>query len=120
MSAVSLSVLIVTYNAGQDIETCLERLAESRIDRPYEVILVDNASTDGTPERVARVFPWVQVIAERTNHGFAGGNAVALKHARGAAILLLNPDAFLRDPGALSGLLDHLDAHPEVGVSVRA
>jgi N-acetylglucosaminyl-diphospho-decaprenol L-rhamnosyltransferase len=115
VSAVSLSVLIVTYNAGQDIETCLERLAESRIDRPYEVILVDNASTDGTPERVARVFPWVQVIAERTNHGFAGGNAVALKHARGAAILLLNPDAFLRDPGALSGLLDHLDAHPEVG-----
>ncbi|MGT2480910.1 glycosyltransferase [Methylobacterium oryzae CBMB20] len=79
------------------------------------MILVDNASTDGTPERVAGAFPWVRVIAERTNHGFAGGNAVALEHARGAAILLLNPDAFLHDPDALSGLLDHLDAHPDVG-----
>ena len=93
MSAVGLSVLIVTYNAGRDIETCLRCLAASRIDRPYEVILVDNASTDGTPERVAAAFPWVRVIAERTNHGFAGGNAVALDHARGDAILLLNPDA---------------------------
>ncbi|MGT2487018.1 glycosyltransferase family 2 protein [Methylobacterium oryzae CBMB20] len=45
----------------------------------------------------------MRVIAERTNHGFAGGNAVALEHARGAAILLLNPDAFLHDPDALSG-----------------
>ncbi|MGH1591918.1 glycosyltransferase family 2 protein [Methylobacterium phyllosphaerae] len=115
MSAVGLSVLIVTYNAGRDIETCLRCLAASRIDRPYEVILVDNASTDGTPERVAAAFPWVRVIAERTNHGFAGGNAVALDHARGDAILLLNPDAFLRDPAALSGLLAHLDARPDVG-----
>ncbi len=43
MSAVSLSVLIVTYNAGRDIETCLDLLAASRVRRPYEVILVDNA-----------------------------------------------------------------------------
>ncbi|MBE7203176.1 MAG: glycosyltransferase family 2 protein [Parafilimonas terrae] len=115
MSVLDLSVLIVTYNAGPDIETCLELLAASRIGRSHEVILVDNASTDGTPERVAAAFPWVRVIAERTNHGFAGGNAVALSHARGGAILLLNPDAFLRDPEALSGLMAHLDAHPDVG-----
>ena len=115
MSTVGLSVLIVTYNAGPDIETCLKLLAASRVSRPYEVILVDNASTDGTPERVARGFPWVRVFAEQTNHGFAGGNALALEHARGAAILLLNPDAFLRDPDAVSCLLAHLDAHPRVG-----
>ena len=115
MSAVGLSVLIVTYNAGPDIVTCLELLAASRIEIPYEVILVDNASTDGTPERVTAAFPWVRVVAEHTNHGFAGGNAVALGHAGGERILLLNPDAFLRDPDALQGLLAHLDAHPEVG-----
>ncbi|GJE14861.1 MULTISPECIES: glycosyltransferase family 2 protein [Methylobacterium] len=115
MSPVGLSVLIVTYNAGRDIDTCLELLAASRIERPYEVILVDNASTDGTPERVAQAFPRVRVIAERTNHGFAGGNAVALAHATGETILLLNPDAFLRDPEALPGLMAHLDAHPELG-----
>jgi GT2 family glycosyltransferase len=115
MSGIGLSVLIVTYNAGSDIDTCLRLLSESRLDRPHEVILVDNASTDGTPERIARDFPWVQLIAERTNHGFAGGNAVALGHARGEAILLLNPDAFLREPEALAAALAHLDAHPEIG-----
>ncbi len=115
MSGIRLSVLIVTYNTGADIETCLQLLAASRIDRPYEVILVDNASSDGTPERVARGFPWVRLIAERTNHGFAGGNAVALAAARGETILLLNPDAFLRDPEALATALAHLDAHPDVG-----
>lgn len=115
MSGIALSVLIVTYNAGDDIGTCLRLLAASRIDRPYEVILVDNASTDGTPERVARDFPWVRLIAERANHGFAGGNAVALDRARGQTILLLNPDAFLRDPEALAAALTHLDARPDVG-----
>ncbi len=75
MSGIGLSVLIVTYNTGADIETCLRLLAASRIDRSYEVIVVDNASSDGTPERIAGTFPWVRLIAERTNHGFAGGNA---------------------------------------------
>ncbi|MDP4021777.1 glycosyltransferase family 2 protein [Methylobacterium sp. NEAU 140] len=115
MSGIGLSVLIVTYNAGADIDTCLRLLRASRIDRPYEVILVDNASGDGTPERVAREFPWVRLVAEAENHGFAGGNALALGLARGAAILLLNPDAFLRDPDAVATALAHLDAHPEVG-----
>lgn len=115
MSPIGLSVLIVTYDPGGDIETCLRLLRASRIDRPYEVILVDNASGDGTPRRIADAFPWVRLIAERENHGFAGGNALALSKARGAAILLLNPDAFLRDPGAVAAVLAHLDAHPAVG-----
>ena len=115
MSEIGLSVLIVTYDAGEDIATCLCLLRASRIDRPYEVILLDNASRDGTPQRIARDFPWVRLIAERANHGFAGGNALAFGQARGEAILLLNPDAFLRDPGAVSAALAHLDAHPEVG-----
>ena len=115
MSPIRLSVLIVTYDAGADIATCLELLRASRIDRPYEVILVDNASRDGTPQHIGADFPWVRLIAERANHGFAGGNALAFGQARGDAILLLNPDAFLRDPGAVSAALAHLDAHPEVG-----
>ena len=115
MSPIALSILIVTFDAGEDIAICLRLLRASRIDRPYEVIVVDNASRDGTPQRIAKDFRWVRLIAERENHGFAGGNALAFAEARGDAILLLNPDAFLRDPGAVAALLAHLDAHPAVG-----
>lgn len=110
-----LSILIVTYNAGADIDTCLALLAASRIDRPYEVIVVDNASGDGTPERIAAGWPEVRLIAETRNHGFAGANALAYAACRGATILLLNPDAYLRDPRAVAAALAHLDAHPAVG-----
>ncbi|MGU3539184.1 glycosyltransferase family 2 protein [Methylobacterium sp. A54F] len=111
----ALSVLIVTYNSGPDIDTCLTLLAESRLDRAHEVIVVDNASSDGTPERLARNWPGVRLLRERDNHGFAGGNALASARAGGSYLLLLNPDAFLRDPEAVTALARHLDAHPEVG-----
>ncbi|TXM71356.1 glycosyltransferase [Methylobacterium sp. WL12] len=111
----ALSVLVVTYKSGADVDTCLALLAASRIDRPYEVIVVDNASGDGTAERIAAAWPDIRVIAETTNHGFAGANAIAYAAARGDAILLLNPDAYLRDPDAVAVALAHLDAHPQVG-----
>ncbi|WP_375464278.1 glycosyltransferase family 2 protein [uncultured Methylobacterium sp.] len=111
----SLSILIVTYRSGADIDTCLALLTASRIERAYEVIVVDNASGDGTPERIAARWPEVRLIAETRNHGFAGANAVAYAACRGATILLLNPDAYLRDPHAVAAALAHLDAHPDVG-----
>ena len=79
------------------------------------MIVVDNASGDGTAERIAAAWPDVRLIAETKNHGFAGANAIAYAAARGVAILLLNPDAYLRDPDAVTAALAHLDAHPEVG-----
>ncbi|TXM87271.1 glycosyltransferase [Methylobacterium sp. WL122] len=78
----ALSVLVVTYKSGADVDTCLALLAASRIDRPYEVIVVDNASGDGTAERIAAAWPDIRVIAETTNHGFAGANAIAYAAAR--------------------------------------
>ena len=79
----ALSVLIVTYRSGADIDTCLALLKASRIDRPYEVIVVDNASGDGTAERIAAACPDLRLIAETKNHGFAGANAIAYAAARG-------------------------------------
>lgn len=114
-TAIGLSILVVTHNAAHDIGTCLSLLTESRIGRGCEVIVVDNASTDGTPELIAARFPEVRLIAESVNHGFAGANAIAFCASRGTHVLLLNPDAFLTDPGAVAALADHLDAHPEVG-----
>lgn len=111
----ALSVLIVTHKPGADIDTCLALLKASRIDRPYEVIVVDNASGDGTAERIAAAWPEVRLIAETRNHGFAGANALACAASRGATILLLNPDAYLRDPNAVAAALAHLDAHAQVG-----
>lgn len=110
-----LSVLIVTYDSASEIDTCLALLTASRIDRACEVIVVDNASGDGTPARIAARWPEVRLIAEAENHGFAGANALAYAACRGARVLLLNPDAYLRDPNAVAAALAHLDAHPDVG-----
>lgn len=115
MAATGLSVIVVTYNAAADIGICLTLLTESRIGRSCEVIVVDNASSDGTPDLVAARFPEVRLIAEPVNHGFAGANAIGFAVARGAYVLLLNPDAFLTDPEAVAGMAAHLDAHREVG-----
>jgi hypothetical protein len=77
-----------------------------------EIIVVDNASTDGSAAMVRERFPGVQLIENRENVGFAAANNQAIAQARGRVLFLLNPDAYLR-PGALQGLIGFFDAHPE-------
>jgi GT2 family glycosyltransferase len=80
-----------------------------------EVLVVDNASSDGSAEMVAAEFPGVSLIRSPHNGGFANGNNQALERSRGAAILLLNPDT-LMPPGGIGRMLDCLAAHPEAGI----
>ena len=80
-----------------------------------EVFVVDNGSTDGSPQAVRERFPTVQVIETGKNLGFAGGNNVALKRATGRYCLLLNSDTLV-PTGALSGLIRVMDERPKVGV----
>jgi GT2 family glycosyltransferase len=81
----------------------------------YEVIVVDNASEDGTVQAVRARFPDVRVIANRENRGFTGGNNQALAAASGRYLLLLNPDTKPL-PGSIAELARYLDAHPHVGM----
>jgi N-acetylglucosaminyl-diphospho-decaprenol L-rhamnosyltransferase len=116
-----LSIVILNFNTREHLRQCLASLraegSTSLSGGPIqaEVIVVDNASADGSAEMAATEFPWVELVRSPRNGGFARGNNQALRRARGAAILLLNPDT--RMPrGGIADLLDRLRAHPEVGI----
>jgi GT2 family glycosyltransferase len=88
----AISIIIVAYNSAAQIGACLRALQRQRCASEYEVIVVDNASTDDS-RAIAGGFPTVQLIAEPENWGFAGGVNRGVAVARGRLIALLNPDA---------------------------
>lgn len=116
MKALDLSILIVTYNSARLIGALLDRLTLDMESMSAEVIIVDNASQDGTAELVKLQYPWVTLVASKENLGFAAGNNLAAKSAVGRYLLLLNPDA-VPDAGALKQALDMLDQHADVGLA---
>lgn len=83
-----VSILIINWNSGGLLRPCLASLLPSR----HEVIVVDNASRDGSADFIPREFPEVRLLREATNHGFAGGVNIAARHASHEYLLLLNPD----------------------------
>lgn len=109
-----LSVLIVNWNTCNLLERCLTSIYEDAGAAEYEVIVVDNASQDGSVEMVRKRFPQVQPIANNENQGFARANNQAIRQSRGRYVLLLNPDTEVK-LGALGTLVDFMDAHPRVG-----
>jgi GT2 family glycosyltransferase len=116
-----LSIVILNYNTLEHLRACLHALqvegSTALGGGPIgaEVIVVDNASTDGSADMVFSEFPWVQLIRSPRNGGFAVGNNLALRRCSGANVLLLNPDT-LMPPGGIARLLDVLRDHPEAGV----
>lgn len=111
-SAPALSVVVVTYNSRSFIDRCLAPLQPALPD--IEVIVWDNASSDGTADHVAQTYPWVKLVASQENLGFARGNNAAFASCRGRHVLLLNPDAFLTDASQLAELAGFLDANHDV------
>lgn len=109
---IPLSIIIVSWNVRDDLKACLQSLQANA--QPHEVIVVDNASSDGTLEML-QAFPHVQVIGNSDNRGFAAANNQGLAVARGQWLLLLNPDTIVPE-GALQTLLHFAEAHPEAGV----
>jgi GT2 family glycosyltransferase len=87
-SVPAVSILIVSWNSRDLLARCLESLTPL----PHQVIVVDNASEDGSADMIARTFPAVTLVRETTNLGFAGGMNRARREARAARLLLLNPD----------------------------
>ena len=108
-----ISVIIANHNGASVIERCLSSLGEP--DDRLEVLLVDNASTDGSLDLVKSRFPWVRTLPQTENLGFAAANNLAAEHARGDALLMLNADAWLGD-GALGRLRNRLDTHPRTAL----
>jgi GT2 family glycosyltransferase len=109
-----LSILVVSYNTRDMTLECLESVyRETRT--PFEVVVVDNASTDGSAEAIAERFPEVELLAETVNHGFAGAHPIAVARARAPWLVLLNPDTVVLD-GALDRLLAFARRRPEAGI----
>jgi hypothetical protein len=111
---VKLSVCVVSYNTRDILRECLRSVVDETGDIALEVIVVDNASGDGSVGMVAREFPQVRLIANAENRRFAIGNNQALREASGEYLLLLNSDTIVLDR-ALVKMTEFMDAHPDVG-----
>ena len=109
-----VSILIVTYNSKRDIGECLKSVFNQSYGN-FEVIVVDNASSDGTPEYVQKRFPTVKVVKCRRNLGYSGGNVVGLRYARGDYIVILNPDTVV-DKYWLKELVEGARRYPDAGM----
>jgi len=109
----AISIVIVSWNTRDILRDCLESIA-NQTTLPHEVIVVDNASTDGSQDMIRQSFPDVKLIANTSNRGFAAANNQGLEIAAGDKLLLLNPDTIVLDH-ATDVMSRWLDAHPDVG-----
>jgi len=110
-----LSVLIVTFHSRGHIEACLRSLAPALDGVASEMLVIDNASADGTAELVRASFPDVRVLALSENRGFAAGIQAGLAASTGRHVLWLNPDARYVS-GSIREIVQWVDSHPEVGI----
>ena len=111
---VDLSIVIVSFNARADLQRCLQSLHDAPPLHAHEIIVVDNASTDGSAD-AARRWPDVVVIETGANLGFSRGTNAGIRASRGTNLLLLNSDTVV-PAGAIDALLRALDAHSGVAV----
>lgn len=112
-----LSIIIVNWNVNDLLRACLRSLLEdtrSLSGVSSEIIVVDSASSDGSPDMVRAGFPQVRLIASDENLGYARGNNIGVAAARGRYLFLLNPDTLVK-AGALARMVDYMEAHPAVG-----
>lgn len=111
-----VSILIVAADSGPSSRECVVRALASGV--PVEVILADNGSGDGVPQAIERAYQHeirMRVLYNHANLGFGRAVNVAARHARGDALLVLNPDCLL-EPGSLPRLLEVLESRPDAGL----
>ncbi len=115
-SAIDLSIIIINWNTK---ELLLETIASvyANLPQPYsvEIIVVDNASSDGSALALVEAYPTIHLIANQENRGFGPANNQALKIAQGRYSLLLNSDVIVQ-PGSLVQIIEFMNAHPKVGL----
>jgi GT2 family glycosyltransferase len=119
----TLAIVIVNFNTCGLLRDCLASLAAGAVQAETRVLVVDNASTDGSAAMVRAEFPHVELIESRHNGGFAYANNLALRAIPGLTddqalacdyVLLLNPDT-VTPPGSLDALVRYLETHADVG-----
>jgi len=111
---IACAVLVVNYRSAELVSDCLGRLRGA--DRPEEIVVVDNASGDGSATLLARRHPDATIVARDTNDGFSAGVNAGFAATSAPIVVILNPDT-LPGPSALARLVAHLEAHPAAGVA---
>jgi N-acetylglucosaminyl-diphospho-decaprenol L-rhamnosyltransferase len=112
-----LTIIIVNWNTSSLLRRCLESVDEAGRQLRLEIIIIDNASSDGSSEMIKNEFPHAQLVQNNENAGFSKANNQGLKIAKGEYILLLNPDTLMADPSAIVQWLEFMDRHKDVGAS---
>ena len=115
MSNIDVSIIIVSWNTEEILRNCLTSIYEDGGDVAYEVIVIDNASSDGSAKMIRKNFPQVVLIENSENRGFAAANNQGIKVAKGRYVLLLNSDTIVLDK-AIEKTLSFADAHHESAV----
>jgi GT2 family glycosyltransferase len=110
----TVTVIYVSWNTAEELQRSLRALGAETGFGGRQVVVVDNHSTDGTPQMVAQEFPEVTLIANPDNRGFAAAVNQGWRAATGEYILLLNPDAFV-EPPTLQAMVELLEACPQMG-----
>jgi len=109
-----VSVLLTSWNGRDLTRDAIQSVREKTTDVSYEIIVVDDGSTDGTADMVRKEFPDVMLVVSQENAGFVRANNLGARHARGRHLLLLNNDTIFVN-NAIAILSRYLDDHPDVG-----
>jgi len=115
MDPIDISIIIVSYNTADRIGICLESIQADQECRK-EVFVIDNASTDGSVDFIKRNYPWVHLIVNEENKGFAAANNQLLPRCQGKYIFFLNPDTKV-EPGSLKKFTSFMAANPHIGLA---
>lgn len=111
-----VSIIIVNWNAKAHLHNCLKSVYEHGDEVDYEIIVVDNASTDGSVEMVKKAWPNVNLIENSENIGFARANNIGIRQSTGPYVCLVNPDVIvLKD--CIRNLIEFMDQNPHVGMT---
>ena len=116
MSVVDMSIVLVCWNNKAYLDPCLKSLYEGGLKSSFDVIVVDNGSTDGSQQMLAEKYPQVKLIQNAGNVGLGKASNQGIEATNGRHVLLLNNDTLVNGP-ALDVLVEYLDAHPEAGAT---
>jgi GT2 family glycosyltransferase len=109
-----LSIVIINYNTYKLTADCLTSIYKFTDGIAFEIVVVDNASTECNPEIFKKKFPLITLIESKQNLGFAGGNNLGIDVSKGKYILLLNSDTYLRS-NIFPACIDFMETHPKSG-----
>jgi len=116
MTDIDLSIIIVNYNVKEFLQNLIHSIYRAGEKIKYEIIIVDNASDDGSVEFLREKFPELKLIVNEKNLGFSKANNIGLKYAQGKYILLLNPDTIVQED-TFEKMINFFETTPDAGMA---